>query len=203
MSFSRKGTPWNGPAGGLLVAAARACAKAGMMTAFRRGLMRSTRAIAASTSSIGFASRRRTSSACPVASSQARSMAPPYDTRGAGNKSSAGAGRSPAPRGAALGPPDPLDGSGHSLLPIGVEAHEIGRDLERLPDVVGEQHVIEVGFELRPREDVARLGQGAGDDHEFAPTPQPLERALERDQPRGVDYRHAPEPEHDHADVVA
>src|SRR5207244_8305790 len=53
----------------------------GMMTAFSSGLVRSMRAIAASTSRAGLAVPRRTSSACAVASSQARSslMRGPYD----------------------------------------------------------------------------------------------------------------------------
>src|SRR5947207_2075724 len=73
-SFSRKGTPRKGPSGSAREAAsARAFSKRGMMTAFSSGLVRSMRAIAASTSSAGLAVPRRTSSACALASSQARS----------------------------------------------------------------------------------------------------------------------------------
>src|SRR5213076_1486152 len=81
-SFSRKGTPRKGPSGSAREAAsARAFSKRGMMTAFSSGLVRSMRAIAASTSSAGLAVPRRTSSACALASSQARSslMRGPYD----------------------------------------------------------------------------------------------------------------------------
>src|SRR5439155_4715601 len=81
-SFSRKGTPRKGPSGSAREAAsARAFSKRGMMTAFSSGLVRSMRAIAASTSSAGLAVPRRTSSACAVASSQDRSslMRGPYD----------------------------------------------------------------------------------------------------------------------------
>src|SRR5438132_196240 len=81
-SFSRNGTPRKGPSGSAREAAsARAFSKRGMMTAFSSGLVRSMRAIAASTSRAGLAVPRRTSSACAVASSQARSslMRGPYD----------------------------------------------------------------------------------------------------------------------------
>src|SRR5438094_7441113 len=80
-SFSRNGTPRKGPSGSAREAAsARAFSKRGMMTAFSSGLVRSMRAIAASTSRAGLAVPRRTSSACAVASSQARSslMRGPY-----------------------------------------------------------------------------------------------------------------------------
>src|SRR5205823_1303232 len=83
-SFSRNGTPRKGPSGSAREAAsARAFSKRGMMTAFSPGLVRSMRAIAASTSRAGLAVPRRTSSACAVASSQARSslMRGPYDIR--------------------------------------------------------------------------------------------------------------------------
>src|SRR5213593_718323 len=81
-SFSRNGTPRKGPSGSAREAAsARAFSKRGMMTAFSSGLVRSMRAIAASTSKTGLAVPRRTSSACAVASSQVRSslMRGPYD----------------------------------------------------------------------------------------------------------------------------
>src|SRR5436190_1209012 len=59
-SFSRKGTPRKGPSGSAREAAsARAFSKRGMMTAFSSGLVRSMRAIAASTSSAGLAVPRR------------------------------------------------------------------------------------------------------------------------------------------------
>src|SRR5205809_3110779 len=80
-SFSRNGTPRKGPSGNAREAAsARAFSKRGMMTAFSSGLVRSMRRIAASTSSAGLAVPRRTSSACALASSQARSslMRGPY-----------------------------------------------------------------------------------------------------------------------------
>src|SRR5439155_21456202 len=80
-SFSRNGTPRKGPSGSAREAAsARAFSKRGMMTAFSSGLVRSMRRIAASTSSAGLAFPRRTSSACALASSQARSslMRGPY-----------------------------------------------------------------------------------------------------------------------------
>src|SRR3989442_2225322 len=80
-SFRRKGTPRKGPSGSAREAAsARAFSKRGMMTAFSSGLVRSMRRIAASTSSAGLAFPRRTSSACALASNQARSslMRGPY-----------------------------------------------------------------------------------------------------------------------------
>src|SRR5205809_2303190 len=80
-SFSRNGTPRKGPSGNAREAAsARAFSKRGMMTAFSSGLVRSMRRIAASPSSAGLAFPRRTSSACALASSQARSslMRGPY-----------------------------------------------------------------------------------------------------------------------------
>src|SRR3989442_3552814 len=80
-SFSRNGTPRKGPSGSAREAAsARAFSKRGMMTAFSWGLVRSMRRIAASTSSAGLAFPRRTSSACALASSRARSslMRGPY-----------------------------------------------------------------------------------------------------------------------------
>src|SRR2546425_2352942 len=80
-SFSRNGTPRKGPSGSVGEAAsARAFSKRGMMTAFSSGLVRSMRTIAASTSSAGLAFPRRTSSACALASNQARSslMRGPY-----------------------------------------------------------------------------------------------------------------------------
>src|SRR5436190_23558045 len=81
-SFSRNGTPRKGPSGSAREAAsAGASSRRGMMTPFSSGLVRSLRAIAASTSRAGLAVPRRTSSACAVASSQARSslMRGPYD----------------------------------------------------------------------------------------------------------------------------
>lgn len=69
MSFKRNGTPRNGPVGSSReTAAARASSKSGVITALMAGFTRSIRAMAASTSSSGVSSRRRTSSACAVAS---------------------------------------------------------------------------------------------------------------------------------------
>src|SRR5215472_7123212 len=69
MSLRRNGTPRNGPLGKSgETAAFRASSNSGVITALSVGLSRSMRAIAASTNSRGVSSRRRTSSACAVAS---------------------------------------------------------------------------------------------------------------------------------------
>lgn len=62
-SFSRNGTPRNGPSGSTDAACARADSNSGVITALSCGLIRSMRSIAASTSSRGLA--------CPVATSSA------------------------------------------------------------------------------------------------------------------------------------
>src|SRR5262245_54960138 len=73
-SFSRKGTPRNGPLGSSGErAAARAFSNSGVTTAFKVGFTFSIRSIAASTSSIASASPSATSFACAPASSRARS----------------------------------------------------------------------------------------------------------------------------------
>src|SRR5690349_18167770 len=73
MSLIRIGTPVNGPSGRVPRAAERAASNIGMITAPSSALSRSIRSIAASTSSAGVARPVRTSSACAVASSRARS----------------------------------------------------------------------------------------------------------------------------------
>src|SRR5205823_9684602 len=75
-SFRTRGTPRNGPSGRSGEdAASLALSNRGWITALSSGLTRSIRSMAASTSSFAVASPRRTSSACAVASSQARSSA--------------------------------------------------------------------------------------------------------------------------------
>ncbi len=74
-SLIRNGTPRNGPSGNAAPAAARAFSYSGVITAFSVGLSASMRPIAASTSSGGVTSPVAASSACPVASSHARSSA--------------------------------------------------------------------------------------------------------------------------------
>ena len=75
-SFSRNGTPRNGPSGTSPAASCLAASKRGRITASSWGFVASMRAIAASTSSLGEASPERTSSACAVASSQVLSVIP-------------------------------------------------------------------------------------------------------------------------------
>ena len=72
-SLSTKGTPRNGPSGSAPSASSRALSKRSWMTALSCGLTASMRSMAASTNSRGEASPRRTSSACPQASSRPRS----------------------------------------------------------------------------------------------------------------------------------
>ena len=72
-SLRRNGTPANGPWPTGRAAASRARSNIGVTTALRDGLSRSIRAMAASTSSIGRTSQRRTRSACAVASSVVKS----------------------------------------------------------------------------------------------------------------------------------
>ena len=67
-SLTRNGTPENGPSGMGREAASRASSYIGVMTALRAGLSRSTRSIAASTSSAAVTSPLRTISAWVVAS---------------------------------------------------------------------------------------------------------------------------------------
>ena len=75
-SFTRNGTPRNGPSGSAADAAAsRARSKVSVTTALSAGLPASIRSIAASTSSAGVASPACTSAACAVASSQRVSSA--------------------------------------------------------------------------------------------------------------------------------
>ncbi len=70
-SLSRNGTPRNGPSGSGPAAVARADSNRGVITALSAGFRASIRAMAASTSSVGVISPRRTRSACAVASSHA------------------------------------------------------------------------------------------------------------------------------------
>jgi hypothetical protein len=74
-SLRTKGTPVNGPSGSSPAARSSASSYMGVTTAFKTGLRRSIRLMAASTSSRGCTSRRRTSSACAVASQRASSFA--------------------------------------------------------------------------------------------------------------------------------
>src|SRR5215831_14070757 len=74
MSLRTKGTPRNGPLGSSPDARASASSYIGVTTAFSRGLTRSIRSIAASSSSRGWTWRVRTSSAWAVASWNARSL---------------------------------------------------------------------------------------------------------------------------------
>ena len=70
-SLSRNGTPGKGPSSGASAASRRARSNCRWITALSAGFSRSVRAIAASTSSIGFTSPRRTSSPSAVASRSA------------------------------------------------------------------------------------------------------------------------------------
>src|SRR5438094_518664 len=90
-SFSRNGTPRKGPSGSAREAAsARAFSKRGMMTAFSPGLVRSMRAIAASTSRAGLAAPRRPGRTAPPPGAASRAGSPPRECppRGASRRPS-------------------------------------------------------------------------------------------------------------------
>ncbi len=93
-SLNRIGTPRNGPAGSGPRAASRAESNSGWMTAFSCGSSFSIAVMAASTSSEGVASPRRTSSACAVASSVARSVTDAPQAWTGGRRSAQGRARS-------------------------------------------------------------------------------------------------------------
>ena len=73
-SFSRNGTPRNGPSGSVPAASRRAASNRSWITALISGFTFSMRSMAASTNSRGDTFPSRTSAACAVASSVLRSL---------------------------------------------------------------------------------------------------------------------------------